>query len=300
MKVTILGTGAAEGIPALFCNCDTCRRARAAGGRDFRTRTQALVDDDLVIDFPPETFVHLSQAASTRRAYARCSSPIPTATTSIRRNVEPRPGVRARPDGGDSRLLRQCGRGRRVRRPFLLRGACRPGAVFGRTPVRDVRCGAVHGDGAAGHTHAPRAEPAVSDRVGTWAGALLWGTDSAYFGGDYGVLGFLTRRGVKLDMVFLDCTRALCEPDPGRHMNAAQVAALAGEMRALGLTDERTFVAATHFSHNGGATYDDLCAFFAPHGIEVAYDGMCVEVSGKVRPRFFDAETFSVYKTSSM
>ena len=299
MKVTILGTGAAEGIPALFCNCDTCRRARAAGGRDFRTRTQALVDDDLVIDFPPETFVHLSQAAvdasgirtvlvththgdhfypaellNRVRAYAHD----PTAETlDFYGNADA-----AAVSAGLFSCEGLAGRARfSVVRPYETFAA-------GRYTVTAL---------PAIHTHP---EQSLLYLIESDDGALLWGTDSAYFGGDYGILGFLTRRGVKLDMVFLDCTRALCEPDPGRHMNAAQVAALAGEMRALGLTDERTFVAATHFSHNGGATCEDLRAFFAPRGIEVAYDGMCVDVAGSVRPRLFDAEEVPAYKTSGV
>jgi phosphoribosyl 1,2-cyclic phosphate phosphodiesterase len=37
-------------------------------------------------------------------------------------------------------------------------------------------------------------------------------------------------------------------------------------------------VVANHFSHNGGANYEALCQWFAPHGIEVAYDGMVLNV----------------------
>ena len=31
MKIQYLGTGAAEGIPAIFCECDTCKKARELG-----------------------------------------------------------------------------------------------------------------------------------------------------------------------------------------------------------------------------------------------------------------------------
>ena len=48
MKITYLGTAAAEAIPALFCNCEWCRRAAANGGKDVRTRSQALIDDCLL------------------------------------------------------------------------------------------------------------------------------------------------------------------------------------------------------------------------------------------------------------
>lgn len=59
MKLQYFGTAAAEGWPALFCDCDACRRAKAAGGRNIRTRSQALIDDRLLIDFPADTYLHV-------------------------------------------------------------------------------------------------------------------------------------------------------------------------------------------------------------------------------------------------
>ncbi len=55
MKVVYLGTGAAEGIPALFCNCEYCNRVRVEGG--VRSRSQLLIDE-LSVDFPPDGFYH--------------------------------------------------------------------------------------------------------------------------------------------------------------------------------------------------------------------------------------------------
>lgn len=55
MEFRYLGTAAAEGFPALFCDCDSCRRARAAGGRNLRGRSQAIIDDRLLLDFPADT-----------------------------------------------------------------------------------------------------------------------------------------------------------------------------------------------------------------------------------------------------
>ena len=57
MKVLYLGTGASEGIPALFCNCDYCKRVRRGGGK-MRSRAQVLLDGELSIDFPPDSFYH--------------------------------------------------------------------------------------------------------------------------------------------------------------------------------------------------------------------------------------------------
>ena len=58
MKIRYLGTAAAEGIPAMFCYCENCRRARKAGGRNIRTRSQTLIDGKLDIDFPADAYMH--------------------------------------------------------------------------------------------------------------------------------------------------------------------------------------------------------------------------------------------------
>ena len=58
LKIRYLGTAAAEGVPGVFCQCALCQHARRAGGRDIRTRSQALVDERLLIDFPPDTYLH--------------------------------------------------------------------------------------------------------------------------------------------------------------------------------------------------------------------------------------------------
>lgn len=58
MNIQFLGTGAAEGIPALFCQCPLCRKAEAAGGREIRTRCGALVNNRILIDLTPDIFLH--------------------------------------------------------------------------------------------------------------------------------------------------------------------------------------------------------------------------------------------------
>ena len=61
MKFKYLGTAAAEGIPALFCKCERCVVARRTGGKNIRSRTQAIVDGSLIIDWPPDAFMHMAQ-----------------------------------------------------------------------------------------------------------------------------------------------------------------------------------------------------------------------------------------------
>lgn len=43
----------------MFCECAVCERARRSGGRNIRTRSQAIVDEDLLIDFPADAYLHV-------------------------------------------------------------------------------------------------------------------------------------------------------------------------------------------------------------------------------------------------
>lgn len=58
MKLQFLGTGAAEGVPAVFCNCATCLEIRKRGAREFHTRSQLVIDGELSVDFPPDAYHH--------------------------------------------------------------------------------------------------------------------------------------------------------------------------------------------------------------------------------------------------
>ena len=51
MRVTLLGTGAADGWPAPWCTCPSCADARHRG--ELRRPTSALVDDVVLLDLSP-------------------------------------------------------------------------------------------------------------------------------------------------------------------------------------------------------------------------------------------------------
>lgn len=56
MKIQLLGTGAADGIPGLFSRDAVSNYAREHGGREIRTRSAAVVDGIIKIDLGPDTF----------------------------------------------------------------------------------------------------------------------------------------------------------------------------------------------------------------------------------------------------
>ena len=54
MLIDFLGTGAAEGIPAIFCRCAICENARRVKNKEIRMRTGVVIDKTLLIDFSPD------------------------------------------------------------------------------------------------------------------------------------------------------------------------------------------------------------------------------------------------------
>ena len=58
MQFKILGTAAYERIPAMFCQCPACEQARKLGGKNIRSQAQVLINDDLLVDFGQDNYLH--------------------------------------------------------------------------------------------------------------------------------------------------------------------------------------------------------------------------------------------------
>lgn len=56
MKLQMIGTGAGEGYPGLWCDCNNCRSAREKGGKNLRGNCTALLDGELLLDMNPHFF----------------------------------------------------------------------------------------------------------------------------------------------------------------------------------------------------------------------------------------------------
>ena len=58
MEIKYYGTSAGAGIPEIFCSCRVCTHARENRGKNIRTRSQAVIDGKLSLDFSVDTFMH--------------------------------------------------------------------------------------------------------------------------------------------------------------------------------------------------------------------------------------------------
>ncbi len=269
MQVKILGTAAAEGLPALFCCCDTCRTAREQGGKDLRTRSGTLIDGNLMIDFSPDTFHHALrhklQLADVRHLLLTHSHSDHLYPCDLDMRHTPYAHLDGQPAlkvYGTRKLLKKC------RRQFGRTWAPRNLDLTAIKPLQTVVLDADTQVTALPAQHMLR-EPALLFAVERGGKRLLYGHDTGLFP----ELVWQTLRGRRFDLVLLDCTM-MTGRDGGNHMGLPDCLDTKARMERENMADSRTRFVLTHFSHNGGLSHAQLEAAASPHGFDVAYDGV--------------------------
>lgn len=278
MKFQYLGTAAAEGWPAMFCACDACKRAAEAGGRNLRTRSQAVIDDKLLIDFPADTCTHaifgglnLSQIHSciithshSDHLYAPDFEMRRADFTTLEEEI-PLTVYGAKASGNDILpiiKMYQLDDQNRVQYveitpfvPFETEG-------YQITPLKA--------------NHGTETDP-VLFLIGDGNKTILYANDTGLFPEE--TWEWLKQNRPHLDFVSLDCTGGINGRDwRNGHMGFDTNLETAGRMKEIGITDESTLFCMHHFSHNGGAIYDELVPIAARENFLVSYDGMVLEI----------------------
>lgn len=275
MKIHFLGTGASEGIPALFCQCGICREARRAGGREIRTRCQALIDGELLIDFGPDTYMHLLRYSIDISTLRYC---LITHTHSDHLYAD---DLEARAKGFAN-----------------LEPGTPPLTVIGSRSVGEavVRfdCDRVNEDGSVVFREA---EPFVPLSLGEYSVIPLpavhstseplvyiisRGGKSLLYAHDTDILPDETLEkiaglGIVFDLVSMDCTEGIKHIDYHGHMNIERCLEFRQMLLERGLADGNTVFAANHFSHNGRLSYTAATDPEINRGLVIAYDGLEIE-----------------------
>ncbi len=268
MKLTFLGTAAAEAFPGVFCNCEACIACRKLKGKNIRTRSQSIVNEDLLIDLPVDTLHHFleNDIEGDKIKYLLVTHSHsdhfypnelhyrhpPFAHNARVENLKMFVGQ------GAMDVYQAYGERKNVEAEFL--------PLFTPTKIGDYEVTALPA----------RHFPGDDARIFIIKGdkTLLYAHDTGYFFEE--VFDYIAQNKIEFDMITFDCTNVnLPASDEGGHMGIANIERVRARLSDAIRPDTKLYI--NHFSHNGAPIHHELEAQVNPMGLEVAYDGCVVE-----------------------
>jgi phosphoribosyl 1,2-cyclic phosphate phosphodiesterase len=274
MTIQLLGTAAAEGIPALGCNCRVCATARERGGKNIRSRSGALIDNRLKIDFGPDTLYHIHRErlnptdwrflVFTHSHHDHCARDelqyllpgFAPPETARQLQIWGNAAVKAKVESvvAYTGMRLECGLIRAFERYQL--------GDYTLIPIR------------ANHlTEVPDEEVLnlVIERDGR---RLLYACDTGWY--PDATWEFLAH--MELDLVVLECSFGFQPSDYAGHLDFDRCVEVVALLRKQGTLRPDSRVVLTHFSHHGGVLHEELEARAQAYGILVGWDGMRLTV----------------------
>lgn len=279
MKIQFLGTGAAEGCPAMFCDCDNCRNIRLLGKNEYRTRSQVLIDGCLSVDFPPEAFSHALQygikLGKLKYVFATHSHMDHFYAHDF--------------------ILRGYKYAKVVEPVLHIYGNAEVSAVFNECTAREMKKEVAPNISV----HVLKSYQEVKTggyRILTIPAqhslmeeALLYYIEDGNGKGylhlyDTGrieekAFEFLAENGAKAQVVAIDCTFVdYTAGEHSRHMGIVDDMAMKQKMADCGIIDKNTNIVITHFSHNSNPTRSRLAVIEKKYSVIAAYDGFEIKI----------------------
>lgn len=278
MKLKYFGTAAAEGFPALYCHCETCERARKAGGRNIRTRSQALINDDLLIDFPPDTYMHelffgldLKKIKTCLITHAHTDHLL---VSDLCRRTKPDAHF---PNDEKEPLFIYASEksGREIKNEVELKTIRRDKDALRYCDIeayKEYKIGdylviplkAVHAPGLDAFIYIVK----EGDKT------ILYGNDTGYFHEE--TWSYLEENKIHLDLVSLDCTLDVGDKYEN-HMGFDTCIKVRDRLMKTN-TDNNTIFIINHFSHNCNVIYDEFVPIAKKENFLVSYDGFQIEI----------------------
>lgn len=274
MKLKYFGTAAAEGWPGLFCSCPTCEEARRLGGKNIRTRSQALVDDDLLIDFPADTYLHVLRGGLDLRKVKNLIISHSHEDHCYMIDVM----MRAEPysHGTDAFQLHVYGNsavGEKIQSAVEEEGWTKLPDVLTWTEATEFKpfWANKHKVTPLLALHAKR-EKCLIYMIEKDGKRLLYCHDTGFFPQE--TWDYI--KGIRFDAVSMDCTH-IVHKDGLNHMGIEDNRIMKQRLIEMGCADEKTIFVINHFSHNGFLNFDQIQEAVAEDGFVVSYDGMEIE-----------------------
>lgn len=276
MKIRILGSGGGEGFPAPFCSCEHCETARKNGGKSLRSLSQAIINDDLLIDFPADTNAHclrfglnLGQLQNIIITHSHTDHFAPEL-------LSVRGGLNAHNLKyqnvyfyGPSDLQQICDGAKipkKIREHIKFVSLTEQKTVciggYEITPMKAL--------------HSPELG-SLNYIIEQGDKSLLYLVDSGFPTAE--TLTYLQSLGKIFDLVIMDGTMGIAPPNTYMyHMGYEENRTLKNELERLGIADAHTRFVVTHITHNKSEYHEKVEEIFAGTGINVAYDGFTIEL----------------------
>ena len=283
--IQLLGSAAAEAIPAIFCDCRVCREAWRLGGKDVRMRTAYKINDHVRVDFGPDTLAQEYRfelhSERLKHLFLTHSHEDHLYSELLGYRVK---GFSKIPEGSVLNVYGDRGVIRAISKffwnKFYFDGdwskygiALHPVKEFERIPLpeEDMEFWALPADHMMG---VPTDEPHVyAFRQGKSWGLIC--NDSGFPREPF--WEFLKEKRFRFDLVIADACGEIHVNCERGHMGGTTCIAFKERLEKEGLIHPGTRYILNHFSHNGGALHGEMEAHFGPHGMEIGYDGMVVE-----------------------
>jgi len=267
MKIKYLGTAAAEGIPALSCGCETCKRAKKLGGKNLRSRSQALIDDKILIEFNSDTYWHMVKY---NIELEKINSVL--ITHSHQDHLQEKEIEYFRPDFCHGReqsinfyspisaynLIKK-----EADMPYM-QGSVKNHLVepYNDYSVEDYNVKVLKAN------HAEHTTPVfyLFEKDGK---RLLYAHDTGVFCEE--TISYI---GGRIDFISIDCTGGIQLNWRDNHLCLQTALELLGVLEQRGIIDDKTIKVVNHFSHNGQALYDDIVEKLKGTNVLCSYDGL--------------------------
>jgi ribonuclease BN (tRNA processing enzyme) len=259
MRVTLLGTGAADGWPNPWCTCPSCADARVRG--ELRRQTSVLVDDALLLDLAPAVpgAVPLAGVHTVLVTHAHPDHCSPFALL-WRHWVRPEQPLTV---VGPAPVLEAC-------RPWLAPGG--PVTLVEPRPGTSLLCGGYRIRALEADHEVPTV---LFDVTGPDGDRLLYATDT----------GPLPQRTIDalhntaFDLVLLEETFGDALDHGTRHLDLATFPVELARLRAAGAITSDTDVVAVHLGHHNPPG-PQLAHRLAGSGARIVPDGTSLRAGG--------------------
>ena len=274
MKIKFMGTAAAEGFPALFCKCDICQKAREAGGKNIRTRTCTMIDENILIDFGPDILTHVNH-----HKLSLIDMDAIIITHSHDDHLYPVDLDRARAPYGhfdrETKLV-VCGN-QNIHDIYM--STIEENEAFKFITVKpfdnfSIGKYKIHPLLA---NHGDENEDCILYAIENEGKIFLNGNDTNIFPDE--TWNYI--KGMKFNAVALDTTIGINPAKPpgeSGHMNIQTVKKVKDTMLKMGCADESTIFIMNHFSHNGGLLHNKLEEIGNDIGFKIAFDGYTLTI----------------------